>query len=58
MVLNSRVMLSSNVFSGMWGGYSGPGMKMHGKMKEFGPQIGIIQIILCPLDLPMVFVYS
>ena len=50
-------MLSSNVFSGM-GGTSGPGMKMHGKMKEFGPQIGIIQIILCPLDLPMVFVYS
>ena len=23
-------------------GTSGPGMKMHGKMKEFGPQIGII----------------
>ena len=40
------------------GGSSGPGMKMHGKMKEFGPQIQIIQIILCPLDLPMVFVYS
>ena len=37
---------------------SGPGMKIHQKMKEFGPQIGIIQIILCPLGLPVVFLYS
>ena len=42
------------MFSVACGGVSGPGMKMHGKMKEFGPQIGIIGIILCPLDLPMV----
>ena len=50
VVVNSCVMLSSNVFSGMWGegGTSGPGTKMHGKMKEFFHQIGIIPIILCP----------
>ena len=50
VVVNSRVMLSSNIFSGMWGegGTSGPGTKMHGKMKEFCHQIGIIPIILCP----------
>ena len=50
VVVNSHVMLSSNVFSGIWGegGTSGPGTKMHGKMKEFRHQIGIIPIILCP----------
>ena len=48
VVVNSPVMLSSNLFSSIWrgGGTSGPGTKMHGKMAT---KLELFQLYYAPL---------
>ena len=48
VVVNSHVMLSSNLFSNIWrsGGPSGPGTKMHGKMAT---KLELLQLYYAPL---------